>query len=98
MNIIVFENFVFTYLVTTGVGVVGGILLIFLRIFKGSKLQYHFIYNFFGTFNIILGIFSLALVSSSMGYNSYVGTACLGVGVIIYFDIYSEKLVPPKNL
>ncbi len=55
-----------TYFFTIGIGVIGGIILIFIRLLKRRNLKYHFIYNLFGTFNILVGYLGLALFALSV--------------------------------
>src|SRR5258707_786150 len=62
----VIADFILTYLITTGVGIIGGIVLIFVVILKRRKLKYSFAYNLFGTFNIIIGLLGLALFASGI--------------------------------
>jgi hypothetical protein len=88
----VFIDLTLTYLITTGVGIVGGISLIFIRILKKRKLKYSFVYNLFGTFNIIVGFPGLAIFSFGVNPSPYIITACLGVGLIMYKDIYRNEL------
>ena len=88
-------DFILTYLITTSVGVVGGIVLIFVAMLKRRKLKYSFIYNLFGTFNIIIGLLGLAIFASGIRPSPYIVSACLGIGVVIYNDIYSRKAMPP---
>jgi hypothetical protein len=89
----VFMDFILTYLITTGVGIVGGIILIFVGTFKKRKLKDSFVYNLFGTFNLIIGLLGLALFASGVNPSPYIVTACFGVGLIIYKDIYGRKVI-----
>lgn len=84
----VVADFTLTYLITTGVGIIGGIVLIFVALLKGKKITYRFVYNLFGTFNIIIGLAGLALFSSGAAPSPYIVSACLGIGVVMYNDIY----------
>lgn len=84
-----------TYLMTIGVGVIGGIILIFVRLLKKRNLKYHFIYNLFGTFNIIIGFLGLALFALGINPAPYTVTACFGVGLVIYKDIYRREISSP---
>jgi hypothetical protein len=87
-------DFILTYLITTGVGVVGGIVLIFLSRLKRRKLKYSFTYNLFGTFNIVIGLLGLALFASGIAPSPYIVSACLGIGVVMYNDVYCGREMP----
>jgi hypothetical protein len=89
----VVADFVLTYLINTGVGIVGGIVLIFVAMLKRRKLKYSFIYNLFGTFNIIIGLAGLVLFPSGINPSPYIVSACLCIGVVIYKDIYRRKAI-----
>lgn len=93
----VVEDFVITCLIITSVGIVGGIVLIFISMLKRRELKYCFAYNLFGTFNIIIGISGLALFASGIAPSPYIASACLGIGIVIYNDIYGRKSIPPSK-
>jgi len=91
----VIADFILTYLITTGLGIVGGIVLIFVAMLKSRRLKYSFAYNLFGTFNIIIGLLGLALFASGIAPSPYIVSACLGIGIVMYNDIYCRKSRPP---
>lgn len=82
------EDITLTYFINTGIGIVGGIVLIFLALLKKRKLRYSFVYNLFGTFNIITGLIGLALHGNTADPSPYIISACITVGVIMYCSIY----------
>jgi hypothetical protein len=88
----VVTDFIVTYFVTTGVGIVGGIILLFLGIVRKGKVKYSFVYNLLGTLNLIIGLLGLAQFSSGVNPSPYIATACFGVGVVMYKDIYYRKM------
>ena len=92
----VVADFILTYLITTSVGIVGGIVLIFVGLLKRRNLKYSFIYNLFGTFNIVIGLIGLALFASGITPSPYIVSACLGIGVLIYKDIYCRNAMLRK--
>src|SRR5688500_15326786 len=54
-------GFILTCLVTIAIGIVGGILLLLLGTLKKRKLKFSFVYNLFGTLNIITGFLGMML-------------------------------------
>ena len=90
----VVADLILTYLINTSVGIVGGIVLIFIGRLRRRNLKYHFIYNLFGTFNIIIGLAGLVLSVSGLTPTPYIVSACLCIGLVMYIDIYRKKRWP----
>jgi len=89
----VFRDFIITCLITTGVGIAGGVILLFFAMVRNRKLKHHFIYNLFGTLNLSIGFTGLSIFASGEGPAPYILTACFVVGVVIYNDIYSRRTI-----
>lgn len=56
-----FKIFIWTYLTTIVVGIFAGIVLLLIGTLSKRKLKHSFMYNFFGTLNIIVGFLGLLL-------------------------------------
>jgi len=87
----VLDDLILTYLINTSVGIVGGIVLIFVGRLKRRKMKYSFMYNLFGTFNLVIGLIGMVFFTSGSGPSPYIVSACLCIGVIMYRDIYYRK-------
>lgn len=86
----IINDFIRAYFITIGVAVIGGIILIFFAMLKMRRLRNSFVYNLFGTFNMIIGVLGLVLFFPGTGPYPYITTACLGIGIVIYMDIYRQ--------
>jgi hypothetical protein len=80
-----------TYSITIAVGIIGGSILILVRAIRKKRLKYSFIYNLFGTLNIIVGSIGLVWSTSRIERPLYLISACFAVGLFIYNDIYFKK-------
>lgn len=80
-----------TYAITIAVGIIGGSILILVRAIRKRRLRYSFIYNLFGTLNIMVGSIGLAWSTSRIERPIYILSASFAVGLFIYNDIYSKK-------
>lgn len=87
------SELILTYFLTTGIAIIGGIVLLFVAMFKSRKFKYNFAYNLFGTFNIIIGLLGLTKFASGIVPSPYTVSACLAIGVVIYNDIYHKKVM-----
>lgn len=85
------REFVLTCLITIGIGIVGGIVLLFLFTLKKRKLRYSFVYNLFGTLNVMVGFTGMMLPSIQGQPSPYVITGSLAVGLLMYKTIYAEN-------
>lgn len=56
---------------------------------KRRELKFSFVYNFFGTFNIIVGFLGMMLPPVEGRPSPYIITASLVVGVVMYKTTYS---------
>jgi len=83
-----FQTLSIIYIVTILVSVTGGIFIILYRTLKRRELRYSFIYNLFGTVNLVIGFIGLV---NMPGDSSYIIPACFAVGLLIYNDIYWRK-------
>jgi hypothetical protein len=79
------------YLLTIAAGIVGGSIIILIRSVRKRRLKYSFIYNFYGTLNIIIGTIGLVYTTPANGRTAYHIGACFAVGLYIYNDIYFKK-------
>jgi hypothetical protein len=84
------NKFVWTWMVTIPAGVIGGIALHFYCILKKRTLKQSFVYNFFATLNIIIGLFEMTLPTAPGQPTPYLIAASLTVGVLMYKNIYSR--------
>ena len=73
--------------------IVGGIYLIFRNISKRNQLRFSFLYNLFGTLNLVIGSLGVILLRGDSEPSKPVFTASLALGVIIYRNIYFSKKV-----
>lgn len=74
-------------------GIVGGSILILVRVIRLKRLKYNFIYNLAGTFNIIVGSIGLLWSAYHNERPSYLIAGSFVVGLYIYHDIYSRKTI-----
>lgn len=74
--------------VTIAIGVVGGGILLFIRMIRNKKLKNSFIYNLSGTLTIISGFSGLASSTGKTDAPLYLASASFAVGLFIYNDIY----------
>lgn len=72
-------------------GIVGGSILILVRVIRIKRLKYSFIYYLTGTFNIIVGAIGLFWSAYHNERPSYIIAGSFAVGLYIYHDIYFRK-------
>jgi hypothetical protein len=84
------NKFVWTWMVTVSVGVLGGIALHLYTILKKRALKSSFTYNFLATLNIIIGFLGMTLPIVPGRPTPYFIAASLTVGVLMYKNIYSR--------
>jgi membrane protease YdiL (CAAX protease family) len=89
------RGFILVCLGTIAIGIVGGILLLLLGILKKRKLKFSFVYNLFGTLNIIAGFLGMMLPTVQGRPSPYLVTASLAIGVVMYRTIYiRDRRIP----
>jgi len=83
------EILILVCLVTIAIGIVGGIVLLLLGTLRKRKLRFSFVYNLFGTLNIIVGFLGMMLPAVQGRPSPYIVTASLAVGIVMYKTIYA---------
>jgi hypothetical protein len=83
-------NLISIYQLTIVVGILIAIILIMIRVMNNIKLKNSFVYNLFGTLNIIIGCIGMMLFNNTTP-SPYIITASLALGLVMYKDIYSRK-------
>ena len=84
------RGFILACLVTIAIGIVGGIVLLLLGTLKKRKLKFSFVYNLFGTLNIITGFLGMMLPIVQGRPSPYIVTASLTIGVLMHKTIYTS--------
>jgi hypothetical protein len=78
---------------TVAEGIVGGSILILMRVISTKRLKYSFIYNLCGTLNIMVGSIGLLYASYRNERPSYLIAGSFAIGLYIYHDIYFRKTI-----
>lgn len=80
-----------TLLVSIATGIIGGIVLLFFGLLKKRNLKYSFVYNLFGTLNILAGSLGMMLPVVLDRPAPYIITASLVIGILMYQTIYRRR-------
>jgi len=88
--------FLWTSIIAIAVGIVGGIVLVLLAILKKRAIRNSFAYNFFGTWNLLIGLSGLLWPWVNDRPTPYIAAAALTVGLVIYKHIYSAGTIFPS--
>ena len=86
-----FIGFLITCVVTMLVGVIGGVIFLFVGALKKRNLRFSFIYNLFATLNIMVGSLGMMLPVFDGRPTPYIVSASLTVGIAMYITIYSPN-------
>jgi hypothetical protein len=90
-------KFVWTWIITISIGIIGGMALHLYGVLKRRTLKYSFAYNLFGTLNIIAGCLGMTLPAVLGRPTSYIIAASLAVGIVMCKNIYSTiKWINPR--
>ena len=81
-------KFVWTWIVTVSIGIIGGISLHFYCVLKKRTLKHSFVYNLFATLNIIVGFLGMTIRAAPGPPAPYLIAASLTVGIVMYKNIY----------
>ncbi len=85
------REFILTCLITIVIGIIGGIMLLFVAMLKKRTLMFSFVYNLFGTLNIVVGFIAMTLPTISGQPSPYIISASLVIGIVMYKTIYSRN-------
>jgi hypothetical protein len=85
------RGFILICLITIAIGIIGEIVLILLGTLKKRKLKFNFVYNLFGTLNIIVGFLGMMLPTVQGRPSPYIITASVVIGVVMYKTIYTKN-------
>jgi hypothetical protein len=92
------DKFIWTWRIAVSVGIIGGMTMHLYILLKHGTFRCNFIYNFFGTLNIMVGSLAMGFHPASGQPVSYLGVACFAIGIIMYRNIYrGYKHVTPME-
>src|SRR5689334_12003199 len=77
------SKFFWTLLTVFSTSIIGGVSLHFYILLKRT-LKRNFVYNFFGTLNIILGFLGMVVQPATSQHIPYLAATCFAISIIIY--------------